>query len=226
MGNAPAARDRDPLRGFYFITDSRLTVNGILEDVRQALRAGVAVVQYREKEKGSAERMKEAGELLALCRGRGVPFIVNDDVALAKELGLAGDRLGGVHVGPHDASPADVREALGPEAIVGVSIGSASEVATAEASGVTYVAASPVFETPTKADAGPGIGVEGVRRIRAATALPVAAIGGLNAANVREVVEAGADMICAISASLAGGKVAENIVMLVKAAGPPARPTT
>ena len=111
MGRAPAARDRRRLRGFDFITDPRLTVNGILEDVRQALDAGVVVVQYREKENGVPERMKEAGELLALCRGRGVPFVVNDDVELAKKLGLAGDRMGGVHVGPHDARPAAVRGA-------------------------------------------------------------------------------------------------------------------
>jgi thiamine-phosphate pyrophosphorylase len=215
------AVDRERLSGFYFITDSRLTVNGILEDVRQALEAGVAVVQYREKEKGFAERLHEAETLVALCREWRVPFIVNDDIDLAGKVGADG-----VHVGPQDAPPADARKALGPQAIVGVSIGSASEVAAAAASGVTYVAASPVFETPTKPDAGPGMGAEGVRRIRAAISLPVVAIGGLSAANVREVAEAGADMICAISASLAGGKVADNIAALLEAAGLPTRSTT
>ena len=87
------AVEREKLRGFYFITDSGLTVNGIAEDVRQAIEAGARLVQYREKAKGFAERLDEAGALLELCRGAGVPFIVNDDVELAKRLGLAGDRI-------------------------------------------------------------------------------------------------------------------------------------
>ena len=194
------------LRGFYFITDARLTVNGVLEDVRQAVEADVALVQYREKERSFAERLAEAKEILALCRQAGVPLIVNDDIDLAKETGA-----GGVHLGQGDAPPQDARAALGPEAIVGVSVGSSEEARGAEDAGATYVAASPVFETPTKADAGPGVGLEGLRRIRAATKLPVVAIGGINAANVLDVVRAGADMICAISASLRDGQVARNI---------------
>ncbi len=81
------AVDQALLRGFYFITDSGLTVNGIAEDVRQAIEAGARLVQYREKEKGYQERLNEAKELLALCRRASVPFIVNDDVRLAEEVG-------------------------------------------------------------------------------------------------------------------------------------------
>jgi thiamine-phosphate diphosphorylase len=95
LSATPAARDRRHLGGFYFITDSRLTMNGVLEDVRQALEAGVALVQYREKEKGFPERLQEAETLLALCRERRVPFIVDDDIGLAGEVGADG-----VHVGP------------------------------------------------------------------------------------------------------------------------------
>lgn len=208
------AVDREQLRGFYFITDSTLTVNGIVEDVRQALEAGVVLVQYREKEKVLSERLNEARQLLALCRQAGAPFIVNDDVEVARKVGADG-----AHVGQEDASPVEARVALGAEAIIGVSVGSAQEAEAAEASGATYVAVGPVFETATKPDAGAAVGTEGVRAIRAATTLPLAAIGGLNVSNTREVVEAGAAMVCAISASLAEGRVKENIEKLRGAAG-------
>ncbi len=211
------ASGRVRLRGFYFITDSHLTVRGVIEDVREALSAGVVLVQYREKNKPYDARRAEAGELLALARAAAVPLIVNDDIALAKVIGADG-----VHLGQEDASPALARGELGPGALVGGWVGNSKEARAAASAGAGDVAASPVFETATKADAGPGIGIDGVRAIREATALPVVAIGGLTEENIPGVVAAGADMICAISASLAGGgpgDVARNVARLVAAMG-------
>ena len=199
-------------RGFYFITDSRLTVNGVLEDVRQALSAGAVMIQYREKEAPFSARREEASRLLELCRAHGTPFIVNDDVKLAAEIGADG-----VHLGQLDLPLPEARRTLGDRAIIGISAGSVEDSRAAEREGADYVSASPVFATPTKPDAGPPLGLEGLARIRAATRLPLAAIGGLHVGNVRAAVEAGADMICAISASLAGEKVAENIRALLRA---------
>jgi thiamine-phosphate pyrophosphorylase len=105
----------------------------------------------------------------------------------------------------------DARRRIGPRAIVGVSVRTVAEVEHAERSGATYVAAGPVFSTPTKPDAGPPIGLEGVCRLRAATRLPLAVIGGLGDANIPALVEAGADLVCAISASLRGGAVYDNV---------------
>lgn len=206
----PAARGK--WKGFYFITDSRLTSNGILEDVRQALSAGVAMVQYREKSAPPEVRRKEAAQLLGMCRDRGVPFIVNDDVELAEQLGADG-----VHLGQQDIPLPQARQILGPQAIIGISAGSVEEAVAAERGGADYVSASPVFVTPTKPDAGPPLGLEGLRAMRKATRLSLVAIGGINLVNARSCVEAGADMICAISASLAGGRVAENIRALLGA---------
>lgn len=194
-------------KGFYFITDASLSVNGIIEDTRQALNAPVALVQYREKRKrGRSEILAEAKIIKDLCENSGVPFIVNDDIELALEL-----EADGVHVGQSDRGPLEARKILGEKAIVGVSVGSAAEAREAESKGAGYLAVSPVFSTPTKPDAGPGVGVEGVRSIRAATQLPLAVIGGVDEQNVSSLIEAGADLICAISASLKGGKVEENI---------------
>lgn len=193
-------------QGFYFITDGRLTENGIVEDVRQAISAGSVMVQYREKDKPWSERRTDAVEVQNLCREAGVVFIVNDDVDLARDIGADG-----VHVGQEDTPPGEARRVLGPEAVIGVSVGSADEARRAEAAGASYLAVSPVFSTDTKLDAGPGVGIDGVRAIREVTRLPLAAIGGLNRDNIPAVLEAGADLICAISASLAGGRVTENI---------------
>lgn len=197
-------------RGFYFITDSVLSQNGLIEDVRQALAAGVAMLQYREKNKPFSTCRDEAGEVQAMCRAANVPFIINDNVELARELGADG-----VHVGQEDAPAHEARMVLGPDAIIGVSVGSVEETRTAEAAGASYVAISPLFDTPTKADAGPGLGLETLRQIRSATTLPLAAIGGLNASNIPSAQDAGADLICAISASLANGTVYDNIRALM-----------
>lgn len=196
--------------GFYFITDSTLTVNGIVSDVRLALAAGVSVVQYREKTAAPEVCRQEALELLKICRAAGVPLLVNDMVELAAEIGADG-----AHVGQSDMEMAQARRVLGPNATIGVSVATVEEARAAEAAGADYLAVSPVFATATKLDAGSGVGIEGIKKIRAVTTLPLAAIGGIGPANVAEVRRAGADLICAISASLSGGQVDINIRRLM-----------
>jgi len=198
-------------RGFYFITDAALSQNGVKEDSRQALQAGVAMLQYREKNQPLELCRAEARELQKLCAAAGVPFIINDNVELALSLGADG-----VHVGQEDTAPQEARRVLGPDAIIGVSVGSVAEARKAEKTGASYLAVSPVFATPTKADAGPGVGIEGLSAIRAITKLPLAAIGGINQQNIVAIMAAGADLICAISASLAEGRVHENIRFLMR----------
>lgn len=201
--------------GFYFVSDSGLTSAGFRPDVRGALAGGAVLVQYREKGRTHDERLAEARGLIELCRAAGVPLIINDEIALARDAGADG-----VHLGQSDAPPEEARDALGPDAIVGVSVGTPDEARAAERAGADYLAASPVFATTTKLDAGPGIGLEGLRAIRAATGLPLVAIGGLTLENIPDVVAAGADLVCAISASLAGGDVAANVRGLAAAMGP------
>jgi len=201
-------------RGFYFITDSTLTKNGVMEDVRKALSAGVVFVQYREKLKSFEEREAEARRILDLCREARVPLLINDDVELCRRIGADG-----VHLGQEDTPAKDARSVLGPHAVVGVSVLTDEEAREAEAAGADYMAASSVFPTKTKPDASPPVGIEGIKRIRSVTGLPLAAIGGISLDNVAAVVEAGADMVCAISASLKDGKVEENIQRIKETAG-------
>ena len=183
----------------YLVTDRALARGRPLADVvRAAVAGGVTCVQLREKEASAREFAAAARELLALLRPLGVPLIVNDRIDVALAAGADG-----VHVGQQDLSVADARRLGPPGWIVGVSAESVADAARAERDGADYVGASPVFATPTKADHALPLGLAGLRVLRAATKLPLVAIGGLHAGNARETIRAGADGLAVVSAIVA-----------------------
>lgn len=180
------------MRGYYFITDTGLSREGNGSDVKNALAAGVGIVQYRAKEVSTRLMLAEALELKELCQG--AIFLVNDrvDVALAVD-------ADGVHLGQDDLPYETARRLLGPGKIIGITVSSLTEALTAARQGADYLGVSPIFFTRTKLDAGTPTGLALLREIRNAVDLPLAAIGGITLTNAAEVVAAGADMICAIS---------------------------
>ena len=183
----------------YLVTDRALARGRPLADVvRAAVAGGVTCVQLREKEASAREFAAAARELLSLLRPLGVPLIVNDRIDVALAAGADG-----VHVGQQDLSVADARRLGPPGWIVGVSAESVADAARAERDGADYVGASPIFATPTKADHAPPLGLAGLRALRAATKLPLVAIGGLHAGNARETIRAGADGLAVVSAIVA-----------------------
>ena len=156
-----------------------------LESAHRAVEAGATVVQLRVKAPTGVvvERGRGFGEL-------GVTFVVNDDVDAAVELGADG-----VHLGQDDAGAEDARAR-------GLLLGrSVSTVEQAVAADADYLGAGPVWETPSKADADPAIGLEGLRRICGAVGLPVVAIGGIDASNAAACIEAGAAGVAVIRAA-------------------------
>jgi thiamine-phosphate pyrophosphorylase len=181
------------VKGFYFITDAGLSRAGNLSDVQQAVAAGVMVVQYREKQAATGVMVEEARRLRQLCRG--VTFLVNDRVDVA--LAAAAD---GVHLGQDDLPYAAARRLLGKKRIIGLTVGSLAEALEAQSLGADYLGVSPIFATLTKHDAGPPAGLALLNEIRKRVTLPLVAIGGITAANAPEVIRAGADLVCAISA--------------------------
>lgn len=197
---------------FYFITHRPISENGILQDVREALEAGVRIVQYREKELSLRRQIEEAKEVLELCRDFGATFVVNDRVDLALAVGADG-----VHLGPEDMPPELARKILGEGKLVGVSVGSVEEAMRAKEAGADYIGVGPIFHTSTKSDAGPPIGLEGLREVRSAVDLPIVAVGGINLENLREVARAGADAVCAISA--VSGDVGEKVRAFLEVLG-------
>jgi thiamine-phosphate diphosphorylase len=183
----------------YLVTDRPLCRDrSLLEVVAAAVSGGATVVQLREKHCPTGEFILLARQLKKLLQGSGVPLVINDrlDVALAVE-------ADGLHLGQQDMDIADARRLAGPGLIIGVSAESFDDALRAEREGADYIGISPVFATTTKKDAAMPLGLEGVRRIRAAVRLPLVGIGGINVENVASVIAAGADGAAVVSAIVA-----------------------
>lgn len=184
------------MRGLYLVTDRACCGDRPLEwVVDQAVQGGATCVQLREKHLATRPFVELARALKARLAPAGVPLIINDrlDVALA-----AG--ADGLHVGQSDMPCAIVRQYLGPRAILGLSVETWADADQAEGLDLDYLGVSPVFATPTKADTLAPWGLDGLRRLRARTRLPLVAIGGLNAGNAADVIRAGADSLAVVSA--------------------------
>jgi thiamine-phosphate pyrophosphorylase len=181
----------------YVVTDPQLTPpERLVEACLAAVRGGATVVQLRDKAADDDTLLTQALALREALAPHGVPLIVNDRVEVARRAGT------GVHVGIHDTSPAAARGTLGPDALIGWSIEDTAQLAaTEQLAACTYLAASPVWTTPTKRDTAPPIGPDGVAGIRARTTLPLLGIGGINNPNrVAAVIAAGADGVACVSA--------------------------
>ena len=183
-----------PRPGLYAVTDTALTrERGLIPCVEAVLRGGAVMVQYRDKSDDRVRRLREARALGELCAEHGATLLINDDIGLAAEAGAAG-----VHLGRDDATVEQARERLGPKAIVGVSCyHELLRARAAAAAGADYVAYGRFFPSRTKPGrplATPALLRESSREI----ALPVAAIGGITAANGADLVAAGAHWLAVI----------------------------
>ena len=168
----------------------------VVEVAEAALCGGASVLQLRDKTGDRGDVLTVAARLRELCHDHGALFFVNDDIAL----GFACD-ADGVHLGQSDL-PVDVaRRILAADKLIGRSNNSDAEVEESVAMGVDYVAVGATFPTTTVGKgARAAIGLDGIRRARELTTLPLVAIGGINESNVADVVEAGADCVAVISA--------------------------
>ena len=181
------------------IPDPRFAAGATIESLAAAALAGGAdAIQLRAKGLPDSEVVSLGRRLVAACRARGALFFVNDDAAAALACGADG-----VHVGPGDSAPSDARCLLGTRGLIGVSVYTEGDLERAEAARADYVAAGAVFPTATKAIA--VVGLDGVRRLRAKTRLPIVAIGGIDASNAAAAIEAGADGVAVISAVCGAG---------------------
>ncbi len=182
----------------YAVTDrSWLGGETLASQVERAVKGGAAFVQLREKELDKEHFLKEAVEIRELCRKYQVPFVVNDDVEIAVKSGADG-----VHVGQSDMEVGDVRAKLGPDKIIGVSAQTVEQAVLAEERGADYLGVGAVFPTGSKADACE-VSHETLRAICEAVGIPVIAIGGINADNLRELSGSGICGIAVISAIFA-----------------------
>jgi thiamine-phosphate diphosphorylase len=177
----------------YVVTSSGLRPGrGHAEVAAAALAGGANAVQLRAPGHDDAALEPLARELADRCRERGVLFVVNDRAELAVRVGAAG-----AHVGQADR-PEAARELLGPGLVLGISVDDPEQAAAAERAGADYLAVT-VWPTPTKPEAAPR-GLDGLRAVAAASALPVVGIGGITAANAGRVLAAGAAGVAVVSA--------------------------
>lgn len=182
----------------YAVTD-RAWLNGrtLAECVQQAVDGGATFVQLREKDASHDEIVRLANELLPLCRKAGVPFVIDDEVEIALEVGADG-----VHVGQDDMACERARAMLGPDAIVGVSAQTVEQALAAQAAGADYLGVGALIPTPTKPDA-VDVTFDELRAICDAVDIPVVGIGGLNARTVAQLKGSHVDGAAVVSAVFA-----------------------
>jgi thiamine-phosphate pyrophosphorylase len=193
------------LAGLYAITPEEPRTDILVRKVGQALGGGASVVQYRNKTSGPELRREQGRALAALCRAAGAAFIVNDDLALALELGADG-----VHLGGEDGDLAEARRCLGQGKLLGASCYNRIELAEVAAqAGVDYLAFGSVFSSGTK----PGAvraPLSLFAEARRSFDLPLVAIGGITLQNAPQVFAAGADAVAVISAVFDAGDIAAS----------------
>lgn len=195
LGFAMPMNLSDCLR-LYLVTDQpALRGRSLTDVVRQAVQGGVTCVQLREKSANTRDFVALACALGALLKPRGVPLVINDRVDVALACGAQG-----VHLGQSDMPPALARQLLPPEVFIGLSVENLDDVQSAVHQPVDYLGVSPVYATSTKLDTAPPWGLDGLRQVRAMTALPLVAIGGIHLHNARAVIDAGADGLAVVSA--------------------------
>lgn len=177
-----------------FITDAGAPLP-IPEQAVAAARGGAGWVQLREKSMPDAEFAALARVLIDRLDPLGVPLIINDRVDVACEI-----KTFGLHIGQSDGDPRTVRERIGPDMILGLSIEEENQIAAVPPNTVTYLGVGPIRATGSKADHAPPMGFDGLKRAVAATDLPCMAIGGLTANDMPTVTAAGCEGIAIISA--------------------------
>lgn len=182
----------------YAVTD-RHWLNGrtLYEQVEEALKGGATFIQLREKDLTEEEFLEEAKKIQQLCKKYRVPFIINDNVKLAKEIDADG-----VHVGQSDMEALDVRAQLGEDKIIGVSARTVEQALLAEKHGADYLGVGAVFQTGTKTDARE-VEHSVLKEICTKVDIPVVAIGGITQDNVKELSGSGINGVAVISAIFA-----------------------
>jgi thiamine-phosphate pyrophosphorylase len=164
-----------------------------LDTARTAAEGGATVIQLRLKDASTEEVIDRGADFRLLCEQMNVTFVVNDDVQAA--LALLAD---GVHLGRNDEG---LELALEAGLMVGRSATTPAEANQAEEDGAAYIGAGPVWATPTKPDAEQPIGLDGLRAISEAVQIPVIAIGGIDATNARQCIDAGAFGVAVVRAA-------------------------
>ena len=166
----------------------------LLEQIEDALRGGVTLVQLREKDLPQPDFIREAAQATALCHRYGVPLIVNDSLEVALKSGADG-----VHVGIEDQPVAEIRRRVGKDWIIGATAKTVEQARAAQAAGADYLGVGAVFPSPTKKNA-IRITTQQLREICSSVAIPCVAIGGISRENLPTLAGGGMAGLALVSA--------------------------
>lgn len=198
MNNRNSAALKEALKVYFIMGSPNCNANPT-RVLKEAIEGGITLFQFREKGSGALTRGKKvelAKELQQLCREHQIPFIVNDDIRLAIEL-----NADGVHIGQDDEPVKEVRNKIGSDKIIGVSVHNYDEAMTSLEGGADYFGIGPVFPTKTKEDAKPSNGTKLIEELRdKGLSIPIVGIGGITQENAGSVIQAGADGVSVITA--------------------------
>ncbi|MBV9243095.1 MAG: thiamine phosphate synthase [Acidobacteria bacterium] len=199
----------------YPITDTQISGLSHYEQVKRLIDGGATFIQLRDKHASTRAFLEQAVECVAYARLRGVRIVVNDraDIALMAD-------ADGVHLGQCDMPPEAARSLLGPKKVIGYSTHSVEQATRAAVLGVNYIAIGPIFQTRTKQDVDPAVGLDGIPAVKSVLGeIPLVAIGGIDIENIRDVWNAGADSAAVISGLLSDPSgIAEATRTLLNAA--------
>lgn len=166
----------------YAVTDQSFGKSQPLEEqVKEALESGITFLQLREKELEDEDFLNEAIQMKSLANDYRVPFVINDNVEVARKSGADG-----VHIGQNDMEIAKAKEILGNDKIVGVSVQTVEQAKLAQSQGADYLGVGAVFSTSTKQDA-KAVSYDMLKQICEAVSIPVVAIGGISADNIEKL---------------------------------------
>ena len=195
----------------YAVTDRAwVGKQSLYQQVESALKGGATCVQLREKELDDEAFLNEAMEISALCRKYGVPFFINDNVEIAIKC-----RADGIHVGQEDMEASKVRERVGSDMMIGVSVHSVEEALEAVKNGADCLGVGAMFSTSTKTDVNV-MPKETLRDICAAVDIPVVAIGGIGKSNISQLAGTGVNGVALVSAIFAADDIESECRLLRK----------
>ncbi len=204
------------IEGLYTIIDTSYVsledISGVTEKI---IKGGAKLIQLRAKELGSADMLKAARTIRKITRSSDALFLVNDriDIALLSE-------ADGVHIGDEDIVPEEARRLLGTGRLIGYSTHNTQEAELAAGLAnkgfIDYISCGPVFATRTKKDARAIVGLEGLKKVREMTELPLVAIGGVTEENLQEVLNAEIDAVAIISELLLAREITTKTKQLIE----------
>lgn len=188
----------------YVVTDEVISGGRTHTEIAsEAVRGGADAIQLRDKKASGKALLKEAKAIRRITQDAGVLFIVNDrfDIALLSN-------ADGVHLGQDDLPISEVRPLCPPGFLIGISVSTVAEAIQAQKEGADYLGPGPIFSTTSKDDARAECGLDILREMKAAVSIPLVAIGGINSANLQDVIRSGADGAAVISAVVAQKDIA------------------